>query len=72
MLAGNDLRVMRKCFDIALPWRGAYAFEVQYADKVPGKRGEDAYDTASYVTTLTLVQVQGAEMPPLPAPGKPN
>lgn len=59
-------------FEIALPWRGAYAFEVQHADKTAGKRGEEAYDTASYVTTLTLVQAQGAEMPPLPAPGKPN
>lgn len=61
-------------FEITLPWRGAYAFEVRHADKTPGKRGEEAYDTASYVTTLTLVQASGAEMPPLPTPvtGKSN
>lgn len=59
-------------FEVVLPWRGAYAFEVQHADRAPGKRGDESYDTASYVTTLTLVQAQGAEMPPLPPAGKPQ
>lgn len=54
-------------FEMALPWRGLYAMEVHHADKTPGKRGEEAFDTASYVTTLTVVQGQGIEMPPRPA-----
>lgn len=58
-------------FEVALPWRGAYAFEVHHTDRTPGKRGGEAYDTASYVTTLTLVQAEGIDMPPSPA-GKPN
>lgn len=59
-------------FEIALPWRGAYAFEVQHTDRSAGKRGDEAYDTASYVTTLTLTRTRGTEMPPLPAAGKPQ
>jgi len=58
-------------FEVALPWRGAYAFEVHHTDRTAGRRGEEAYDTASYVTTLTLVQAQGIDMPPSPA-AKPN
>lgn len=54
-------------FEMPLPWRGLYAMEVHHADKTPGKRGEEAFDTASYVTTLTLVQGQGFAMPPRPA-----
>ena len=52
--------------------RSACAFEVQHADRAPGKRGDEAYDIASYVTTLSLLQAQGTQMPPLPTPGKPN
>ena len=61
-------------FEMALPWRGLYALEVHHSDKTPGKRGEEAFDIASYVTTLTLVQAQGLAMPPRPAQvlGKPN
>jgi hypothetical protein len=58
-------------FEVALPWRGPYAFEVRHTDGTPGKRGDEAYDTASYVTTLTLVQAAGFDMPP-PSAGKPN
>jgi len=57
---------------IALPWRGLYALEVHHTDTVAGKRGEEAYDVANYVTTLTLVQPEGMAMPPLPPPAKPN
>jgi uncharacterized GH25 family protein len=59
-------------FTVALPWRGPYVFEVQHTDRSPGKRGEEAYDQASYVTSLTVVQPQGTE--PLPAlpPAKPH
>src|SRR4029453_14307364 len=51
---------------IALPWRGLYALEVHHADTSAGKRGEEAYDVANYVTTLTLVQPEGMAMPPRP------
>jgi uncharacterized GH25 family protein len=55
-------------FTVALPWRGPYVFEVQHDDRTPGKRGEEAYDQASYVTSLTVVQPQGVEpLPALPA-----
>jgi hypothetical protein len=55
-------------FAVALPWRGPYVFEVQHTDRTPGKRGEEAYDQASYVTSLTVVQPQGVEpLPALPA-----
>lgn len=57
---------------IALPWRGLYALEVHHADTTAGKRGEEAYDVANYVMTLTLVQPEGMAMPPLPPPAKPN
>jgi hypothetical protein len=58
-------------FEVVLPWRGAYAFEVHHTDRTPGTRGEEAYDMASYVTTLTLLQAQGIDMPPSAA-AKPN
>jgi uncharacterized GH25 family protein len=59
-------------FEVGLPWRGTYVFEVQHADKNAGKRGEEAYDTANYVTSLTLVQPQGIEPLPAPPPAKPH
>jgi hypothetical protein len=59
-------------FTVALPWRGAYVFEVQHADKTPGKRGEEAYDVVNYVTSLTVVQPQGLEPLPAPPPAKPH
>lgn len=59
-------------FAVALPWRGTYVIEVQYADKTPGKQGDDAYDIANYVTTLTVMQPQGLEPLPAPPPAKPN
>jgi uncharacterized GH25 family protein len=59
-------------FDVALPWRGPYVFEVQHADKTPGKRGDDAYDQVNYVTSLTVVQPQGIEPLPAPPPAKPH
>jgi uncharacterized GH25 family protein len=59
-------------FTVALPWRGPYVLEVQHNDRTPGKRGEEAYDHASYVTSLTLVQPQGVEPLPAPPPAKPH
>jgi Domain of unknown function (DUF4198) len=55
-------------FSVGLPWRGPYVFEVQHADKTPGKRGEEAYDVVNYVTSLTFGQPDGLEpLPALPA-----
>lgn len=52
-----------------LPWRGTYVAEASHNDKAPGERvglqGPEKYDAASYVTTLTFVQVDG--LPALPA-----
>jgi hypothetical protein len=55
-------------FKVALPWRGTYVLEVHHNDMTPGKRGEEAYDFANYVTSLTVVGKQGLEpLPALPA-----
>lgn len=59
-------------FAVALPWRGIYVFEVQHTDRTAGKRANDAYDSASYVTSLTIVQPQGLEPLPAPPPAKPH
>lgn len=59
-------------FAVSLPWRGTYVMEVHYTDKTPGKQGDEAYDVASYVTTLTVMQPQGLEPPPAPPAAKPN
>lgn len=59
-------------FEVGLPWRGPYVFEVQHADKTPGKRGDDAYDQVNYVTSLTVVQPQGIEPLPPPPAAKPH
>lgn len=66
---GRDLHTDDKGeFAVGLPWRGPYVFEVQHADKTPGKRGEEAYDVANYVTSLTVSQPDGLEaLPALPA-----
>lgn len=59
-------------FEVKLPWRGIYAFEVHHDDANAGKRGDQAYDFANYVTTLTVVQPQGIEPLPAPPPAKPH
>lgn len=59
-------------FEVELPWRGPYVFEVHHDDNEPGKRGGQAYDFANYVTTLTVVQPQGVEPLPAPPPAKPH
>ncbi|MDO8974504.1 DUF4198 domain-containing protein [Reyranella sp.] len=59
-------------FEVKLPWRGPYVFEVHHDDNTAGKRSEQAYDFANYVTTLTVVQPQGIESLPAPAPAKPH
>ncbi len=59
-------------FDVALPWRGPYVLEVHHNDTEPGKRGDEAYDFANYVTSLTVMQPQGIEPLPAPPPAKPH
>jgi uncharacterized GH25 family protein len=48
-----------------LPWRGKYVLEAQHSDKSAGERHGKSYDVASYVTTLSFVQLTGSA--PLPA-----
>ncbi|MDW5441943.1 DUF4198 domain-containing protein [Polaromonas sp. SM01] len=50
---------------LSLPWKGSYVLEVKHADNSGGERGAEKYDRASYVTSLTLTQVQG--LPALPS-----
>lgn len=58
---------------VALPWKGTYVLELQHQDKAAGTRANgDAYDRASYVTSLTLRQPQGLLALPAPARAKPN
>jgi uncharacterized GH25 family protein len=58
-------------FEVKLPWRGPYVFEVHHDDNTAGKRGDQAYDFANYVTTLTVMQPQGIEPLPAQPPAKP-
>ncbi len=44
----------RKEGDKAL--RGTYVLQLSHSDKTPGERAGEKYDTASYVTSLTLMQ----------------
>jgi uncharacterized GH25 family protein len=60
----------------ALPWQGQYVLEVHHDDKSGGQRDGKAWDSASLVTTLSLVQPQGVAplpaspaLPPSKAPG---
>lgn len=50
---------------VVLPWRGTYVLELGHNERTAGQRGDDSYDRASYVTSLTLVQAVG--LPALPA-----
>jgi uncharacterized GH25 family protein len=60
-----------------LPWKGTYALLVRYKDPTPGKRknaggSEEAYDTASFATTLTFTTSTGLPSPPPPPAAPPN
>jgi len=60
---------------VSLPWRGTYVLEVRHNDNTAGTRGDDKYDVASFVTSLTLVQGEGLSAlpaPPAPTPNKMN
>ncbi|MBV8624289.1 MAG: cobalt ABC transporter substrate-binding protein [Herbaspirillum sp.] len=55
-----------------LPWQGTYVAEVHHTDKSAGERDGSAYDTASFVTTLSLVQAKGIKALPAAPAAKPN
>lgn len=52
-------------FNVPLPWSGTYVLQLFHRDEQPGERGNEKYDRATYVTTLTVHQPTG--LPPLPA-----
>ncbi|MDM7947549.1 MAG: DUF4198 domain-containing protein [Oceanibaculum nanhaiense] len=59
-------------FSAAFPWKGTYVIEVKHKDETPGKRGEESYDAASFVTSLSFATTEGLESPAAPAAAKPN
>lgn len=60
-----------------LPWKGTYALLVRHKDPTPGKRktaqgADEAYDAASFATTLTFATSTGLASPPAPPAAPPN
>jgi uncharacterized GH25 family protein len=60
-----------------LPWKGTYALLVRHKDPTPGKRknaqgAEEAYEAASFATTLTFATSTGLPSPPPPPAAPPN
>jgi uncharacterized GH25 family protein len=60
-----------------LPWKGAYALLVRHKDPKPGTRKnaqgvEEAFDAASFATTLTFATSSGLPSPPAPPAAPPN
>jgi uncharacterized GH25 family protein len=60
-----------------LPWKGTYALLVRHKDPTPGKRqnaqgADEAYDAASFATTLTFRTSSGLASPPPPPAAAPN
>jgi uncharacterized GH25 family protein len=59
-----------------LPWKGTYGLLVRHKDNMPGSRttetGAEAYDRASFGTTLTFTTSTGLPSPPAPPPAPPN
>ena len=60
-----------------LPWKGGYALLVRHKDATAGSRktpkGEtEAFDGASFATTLTFSTTEGLPSPPPPPPAPPN
>lgn len=63
-------------FSVKLPWRGTYVLELSHRDTAGGQRANgEAWDRASYVTSLTVQQPDGLPAlaaPPAAAPNKAN
>lgn len=60
-----------------LPWKGVYALLVRHEDPTPGTRKsntgvDEAYDVATFATTLTFVTSSGLPSPPRPPLAPPN
>lgn len=55
-----------------MPWQGAYVAEVHHTDKSAGERDGKPFDTASFVTTLSLVQAKGIKALPAGPAAKPS
>jgi uncharacterized GH25 family protein len=60
-----------------LPWQGTYVLLVRHKDPTPGRRQgakgiEEAFDAASFATTLTFVTRSGLPSPPRPPAAAPN
>jgi hypothetical protein len=58
--------------NFAMPWKGTYVLEAHHTDKTAGQRDGKPYDTASYVTTMSMVQTTGAAAVAAPPAAKPN
>jgi uncharacterized GH25 family protein len=61
----------------ALPWKGLYALLVRHKEATAGTRkdaqgADEAYDAASFATTLTFVRNAGLQSPARPALAKPS
>ncbi|MEO8182079.1 MAG: DUF4198 domain-containing protein [Deltaproteobacteria bacterium] len=60
----------------SLPWKGTYGLLVRHKDGTPGSRsgdkGAEAYDRASFGTTLTFTTSEGLPSPPPPPPAAPS
>lgn len=59
-------------FSAAFPWKGPYVIEAKHKDETPGKRGEESYDAASFVTSLSFTTTEGLDSPAAPPAAKPN
>jgi uncharacterized GH25 family protein len=57
---------------VQLPWRGTYVLELSHSDTSPGEREGQAFDRATYVTSLTVVQRKGLQALPAVPPAPPN
>jgi uncharacterized GH25 family protein len=61
---------------VALPWKGPYLIVVHHEDRTAGKRkgpkGDEAYDVASFVTTLSFAVKKGLVAPPAPPAAPPS
>jgi uncharacterized GH25 family protein len=60
-----------------LPWKGTYALLVRHKDPKPGTRknaqgADEAFDAASFATTLTFATSSGLPSPPPPPAAPPN
>jgi hypothetical protein len=53
-------------FTAALPWRGAYAIEIEHLDAKGGGEGAGAHERKRFVTTLSFRVTEGLEGPPAP------